>query len=81
MITNTVDISGQLNIHATTNHILKAQQVDGSIVYDSLESSFKTVDKASILKTNNVDILSYLNLKLVASNVYTTQELDRHDVQ
>ena len=80
MITNTVDISGQLNIHATTNHILKAQKVDGSIVYDSLELSFNTVDKVSILKTKNVDSLAYLNLKVVASNVYTTQELDRHYV-
>ena len=78
VLINAVDINGKFKINATTNDILKIQKVDGSIVYESLELSFSTVDKTSILKTNNVDRLASLNLKAVASNVYTTQELCRH---
>ena len=44
-------------MNAMCNDILKTQKVDGSILYDSLELSFNTVDKTSILKVNNIDIL------------------------
>ena len=48
----------------------KVEKVDASAVYDALELSFNTVDKTSILKIKNVDILASLNLKASASNVY-----------
>ena len=67
---NTVDINGNFNIHATSNDILKTQTVDGSTSYDSLELSFNTVDKTSRVKGNNIDSLSSLNLKALASDVY-----------
>ena len=49
--------------------------MDGSTLYDSLELSFNTVDKTSILKVNNIGILASLNLKTSDSNVYTKQEI------
>ena len=41
-----------LKINGVANDILQIQKkVDGSIVYDTLELSFNSIDKASILKT------------------------------
>ena len=51
------------------------QKVDGSTLYDSLELSFNSVDKTSILKIHNVDSLASLTLKALASNAYTKQEI------
>ena len=74
VLTNAADINGRFNINATANDILKIQKVDGSTLYDSLELSFNTVDKTSILKINNVDSLASLNLKALASNLYTNKK-------
>ena len=68
-------MNGKFKINATSNDISKIQKVDGSTFYDALELSFNMVDKTSILKTNNVDILESLKLKASASNVYTTQDI------
>ena len=67
-------------MNATSNDILKIQKVDGSTFYDSFELSFNTVDKTSILKTNSIDILSSLNLKASASNVYSKPEITEFDI-
>ena len=64
------DINGRFNINAITNDILKIKKVDGALAYDVLEVSFNTVEKTSILKLNNVDILESLNLKALSSHVY-----------
>ena len=37
------------------------------------------VDKTSILQIKNVDILQSSNLKALASNVYTNQDIDTND--
>ena len=47
--------------------------MDGSI-------SFNTVDKTSILKVNNIDILASLASKVSSSNVYTNQEINYFNV-
>ena len=60
---NVVDIDGQIQINATTIDILKLQKVDGSTLYESLELSFDTVDKTSMFKISNVDILASLRVK------------------
>ena len=60
--------------------ILKMQKVDGSTLYDSLELSFNTVDKTSILKLNNINILASLASKFSYNNVYTKQEITQFDI-
>ena len=37
VLINAVDINGKLKTNATSNHILKIQRVDGSLLYDALE--------------------------------------------
>ena len=54
--------------------------MDGSALYDSLDLSFNTGDKASILKINNVNSLASLNLKASAYNAYTNQEINNNDM-
>ena len=66
---NTVDIDRKFKINAVSNDILKIQKVDGTTLYDAFELSFNNVDKTIILNINNVDIVSSLNLKALASNV------------
>ena len=78
VLINAIDINCNFKILTTTNDILKIQKVDGSSLYDSLEFSFNTTDKTSIVKLNSFDTLASLNLKASASNVYTNQE--RNDV-
>ena len=56
------------------------QKVDGSTLYDSFEVSFNAVDKASILKINNIDILQSITNKALASNVYTKEEITNNDI-
>ena len=73
---NTVDIDCKFEINGVSNDILKIQKIDGSTLYNALELSCNSVDKTSILKNNNVDILSSLNLKALASNVYNKREVD-----
>ena len=80
VLINTVDINGKFKLNATTNDILKIQKVEGALLYDALELSFNMIDKINILKLNNVDILSTLNLKASASNVYTKEEINNNDM-
>ena len=42
--------------------------------------SFNTVDKTSILKVNNIDILASLASKVSSSNVYTNQEINDFNI-
>ena len=79
VLINTVDINGKFKLNATTNDILKIQKVEGALLYDALELSFNMIDKTNILKLNNVDILSTLNLKASASNVYAKEEITNND--
>ena len=48
----------------------------GSTVYDALELSFNSVDKTSILKTNNVGILRCITNKSSANDGYDNNEVD-----
>ena len=75
ILIKSVDINGKFKTNATTNDILNTQKVDGSTLYDSLELSFNTVDKTSILKLNNINILASLASKFSYNNVYTKQEI------
>ena len=75
VLINAVDINGKFKIDAVSNDILKIQKVDGSTLYDAFELSFNNVDKTSILRINNVDIISSLNLKALASNAYDNYEI------
>ena len=59
---------------------MKTQKVDGSTLYDSFELSFNTVDKTSILKLNNIDMLESITNKALASNVYTKNEINNNDI-
>ena len=52
------------------------QKVDGSTLYDSFEVSFNAVDKASILKINNIDILQSMNNKASINDVYNKTDID-----
>ena len=54
----------------------KFKKVDGSIVYDTLELSFNSIDKASILNSNNVDILASINNKVASNDVYNKADMD-----
>ena len=56
--------------------VSKTQKVDGSTLYDSLELSFNIIDRTSILKLNNIDILASINLKALASYVYDKTDID-----
>ena len=69
VLINAVDINGKFKLIAVSNDILKNQRVDGSTLYDSFELSFNPVDKTSISKTNNVNILQAINNIAVAINV------------
>ena len=80
VLIHAVDINGTFKIHATTNDMLRIKKVDGSTLYDSLELSFNTIDKLSILKFNSIDILASVNLKASASNAYTKQEMLDFDI-
>ena len=71
-----VDINGKFKINATSNYILRIQRVDGTTLHDSFELSFNTVDKTSILTTNNVNLLQAINNTYVAVNVYSKAEVD-----
>ena len=75
ILIKSVDINGKFKTHATTNDILNTQKVDGSTLYDSLELSFNTVDKTSILKLNNINMLASVASKFSYNNVYTKQEI------
>ena len=75
ILTKSVDVNGKFKTHATTNDILNTQKVDGSTLYDSLELSFNTVDKTSILKLNNINMLASVASKFSYNNVYTKQEI------
>ena len=74
--TYAVDIQSKFKIKATSDDILKIQKIDGSILHDTLEISFNPVDKTSILKFNNVDILDSISNKAVSNNVYNKTEVD-----
>ena len=76
VLINAVDINCNFQINATSNDILKIQKVDGSILYDALELSFNAVDKTSILKIHNIDILQYINNKASINDVYNKTDID-----
>ena len=75
VLSNAVDSNGKVNITALQMKY-QTKKVDGSILYDSLELSFNTVDKTSILKVHNIDVLASLALKSSASNAYTKQKIN-----
>ena len=76
VLINAVDINGKFKLHAVSDDILKIQRVDGSILYDSFELSFNPVDKTSILRINNVNILQAINHNAVSVNIYNKTESD-----
>ena len=43
-----VDINGKCKLNGVSDDILKIQKVDASTLYDALELSFNSIDKASI---------------------------------
>ena len=55
---------------------MKIQRVDGITLYDSFELSVNTIDKTSILKLNNVNIVQAISNNDVAANVYSRYEID-----
>ena len=59
---------------------MKIQKVDGALLYDALELSFKMTDNTHIVSITNVDILSTLSLKASASNVYAKEEIKNTDI-
>ena len=73
--TNAVDINGRFKLNATSNDNLKTQKVDGSSLYDALDSSFNAFGKTSMLKTNNVDILQSITHKASTNEVYNNNEI------
>ncbi len=73
VLINAVDINGKFKINATTNDILKIQRVDGSTLYDAWELTFYIVDKTSILKSNNLDIVQSINNKAAVNDVFFIQ--------
>ena len=79
VLSNAVDINGICKLLATSNDRLNHQKVDGSVLYDSLELSFNTVDKTSTWRVNHVDMLASLASRISSSNIYTKQEI--HDVK
>ena len=75
VLRNAIDINCKFKINATTNDMFQIQNVDGSTLYDSLELPFNTIDKTSILKMKNINMLASLSSNMSASNVYTKQEI------
>ena len=69
VLLNAVDINGKFKLKSVLNYILKVQKVDVSTLYDALELQFNSIDKTSILKHNNVDILQSINTKAVSNDV------------
>ena len=47
---NVVNVDGKFNINAVSNHVLKIQKVDGSILYDALELYLNMVEQKFNLK-------------------------------
>ena len=76
VLTNAVNIQNKFKIIATTDDILKIQKVDGEILYDAFELSFNPVDKTSILKNNNIDIVQSINNNAVSADVYNKTQID-----
>ena len=77
---NAVDSNGKTQINATSNDILKIQRVDGSLLYDALDLSFNIADTTIISNINNIQNFESLNLRAVASNVFTKQETISNDI-
>ena len=77
VLISTVQINGRNGI---TNDILRIKKVAASTLYDSLELSSNTVDKTSIYKVDNIDIVASLESKASASNVYTKEEITDVDI-
>ena len=76
VIIHVFDINGKFKINGVPKYILQIQKVDGSTLYDALELSFNDIDKASMLKTSNVDILASINNKAVSNDVYNKAFID-----
>ena len=79
---NAVVGNGKFQINAVSNDMMKIQRIGGSLLYDALELSFNMADKTNIfvLTHNNVDSLESLNLKAIASNVYTNAAINANDI-
>ena len=73
VLINAVDINGNFKISAASNATLKTQRVGGILLYDGLALSLNMADKATILRINHSNTLESLNLRNVASNVFTKQ--------
>jgi hypothetical protein len=58
VLINTVDINGKFKIITTTDDNFKIQRTIGTTLYDSLDLIFNDTDQTTILKVNNIDILS-----------------------
>ena len=56
--------------------ICKNKNVDGSTLYDALKLAFNSIDKASMLKDNNVDIVQSIHNKAVRNDVYNKSDTD-----
>ena len=77
VLINAVDVDGKFKINGVSNDIFKThKKVDGSILYDALDLSSSPVNKTSILKINNIDILAPLNFKTLVSYVYDKTDVD-----
>ena len=77
VLINAADINTKFTIAGASNDTLKkVQKVDGSTLYDALELSFNSIDKTSILQLNKVDILQYINNKVVINDVYNKSDID-----
>ena len=76
VLIHAVDVNGKFKINDMSNDILKIQKVDSSILYDDLELSCNAVDKTSILKINNIDILQSTNNKASIAYVYNKMDID-----
>ena len=76
VLVNAVDSNGKCKINGLSNDMLKIQKVDGLALYDDLDLSFNSTDKAIILKLNDVDIVRSINHKAVSTDVYTKSDID-----
>ena len=75
VLVNAVDVNGKFKLNAVSSDALKIQRGDGILIYDAFELSFNNVDKPSISRINNVEILQSIN-NSVAVNVYSKSEID-----
>ena len=76
VLSNTVDMKGNVKTNGVSTDILNTQKVDGSTLYDALELTFNTVDKTSVLKASSIDTSQPINNKAASNDVYNNHEVD-----